>query len=176
MSLNRLTSHFALVAGMLIAASPAFSATATGTFTVTATVANNCSVSANNVNFGTYTGALVTNTSSNITVTCNKGVAITSLLIGNGANASGTQKRMINGSEYLNYNIDVPNNAALSTCPAAATNEWNGTTGPSSANLTALFAATGGPKTIPICASVPASQFVPAGTYTDTVTMTLTYN
>ena len=39
---------------------------------------------------------------------------------------------------------------------------------------TSLFATTGGPKPIPICISVPAAQYPQAGTYTDTVTATLT--
>ena len=41
-------------------------------------------------------------------------------------------------------------------------------------SATSLFATTGGPKPIPICISVPAAQYPQAGTYTDTVTATLT--
>lgn len=168
-------SFAAAIGGWLIAATPSFAATATGTFPVTATVANTCTVSSTGVAFGSYTGTAVTNTANNIVVTCNKGVTITSLLIGNGANASGTQKRMANGTEYLNYSIDVPTGASLTTCPAAGTNSWNGTTGPAGAALTSLFATTGGAKNISICASIPASQYPAAGSYSDTVTMTLTY-
>lgn len=168
-------SFAAAIGGWLIAATPSFAATATGTFPVTATVANTCTVSSTGVAFGSYTGTAVTNTANNIVVTCNKGVTITSLLIGDGANASGTQKRMANGTEYLNYSIDVPTGASLTTCPAAGTNSWNGTTGPAGAALTSLFATTGGAKNISICASIPASQYPAAGSYSDTVTMTLTY-
>ncbi len=173
---NRTTlSVAAAVGGWLIAASPSFAATATGTFPVTATVANTCTVSSTGVAFGSYTGTAVTNTANNIVVTCNKGVTIVSLLIGNGANASGTQKRMSGGSDFLNYRIDVPTGATLTTCPAAGTNEWNSTTGPAGAALSSLFASTGGAKNISICASIPAAQYPAAGSYSDTVTMTLTY-
>ena len=98
-----------------------------------------------------------------------------SFFIGNGANPSGTQKQMAFGAERLAYNIDQPVATALTTCPAAGTNSWNGTAGPTGANLSALFATTGGAKNIPICASIPAAQFPAGGAYTDTITMTLTY-
>jgi len=144
---KRTTLAFAAaIGGWLIAASPSFAATATGTFPVNATVTNTCTVSSTGVAFGSYTGTAVINTSNNIVVTSNKGVTIASLLIGNGANASGTQKRMTNGTEYLNYNIDVPIAPGLTTCPAAGANSWNGTTGPAGATLSALFATTGGAK------------------------------
>lgn len=178
MNFKQSTTAFTLaLAGLLCSVTPTFGAIATGTFPVTAMVSSSCTVSSSGVAFGSVSaGAAATNTSNNIGVTCNKGVTITSLFLGNGAYASGTQKRMTNGTDFLNYNIDVPNNAALSTCPTAATNEWNATTGPLSANLTALFATTGGPKNIVICASIPAAQYPSAGAYTDTITMTLTYN
>ncbi len=178
MNFKRQTAYIALaLSGLLLAANTAVAATATGTFPVIATVANNCSVSSTGVAFGTVNaGAAATNMANNIVVTCNKGVAITSLFIGNGANASGTQKRMIGGAEFLNYNIDVPTGAALTTCPVAGTNEWNATVGPAGATLTSLFAATGGPKNVSICASIPAGQYPTGAAYSDTITMTLTYN
>ena len=176
MNFKRTTTHLALaLGGLLLVTDAALAATATGTFPVTATVANTCTVSSTGVAFGSYTGALVTNTTNNIVVTCNKGVAIASFFIGDGANPSGTQKQMAFGAERLAYNIDVPTGAALSTCPVAGTNSWNGTTGPAGATLTALFATTGGAKNVAICASIPAAQFPAGGAYADTITMTLTY-
>lgn len=177
MNSKHLTAYSVLVlSGLLLTANTAVAATATGTFTVSATVSNNCSVSAANVNFGTVSaGAAATSTSNNITVTCNRGATVTSLLL-SGANDSGTQKRMTVAGGYLNYNIDRPTSPALNSCPSAGTAEWTNATGPSNTDLTALFAASGGPKLIPICASVPALQYPTAGTYTDTVTMTLTFN
>ncbi len=176
MNFKRTTTHLALaLGGLLLVTDAALAATATGTFPVTATVANTCTVSSAGVAFGSYTGVAVANTANNIVVTCNKGVTIASFFIGDGANPSGTQKQMAFGAERLAYNIDVPTGAALLTCPAAGTNSWNGTTGPAGATLTTLFATTGGAKNVAICASIPAAQFPAGGAYADTITMTLTY-
>jgi spore coat protein U-like protein len=176
MNFNRAITHLAVALGsFLVVTDAALAATATGTFPVTATVTNTCTVSSTGVAFGSYTGAVVTNTANNIVVTCNKGVTIASFFIGNGANPSGTQKQMAFGAERLAYNIDVPTGATFATCPAAGSNSWNGTTGPANATLTTLFATTGGAKNMAICASIPAAQYPAGGTYTDTITMTLTY-
>lgn len=176
MRITRQIANFTLALGaLLVVTDAALAATATGTFPVTATVTNTCTVSSTGVAFGSYTGAVVTNTANNIVVTCNKGVTIASFFIGNGANPSGTQKQMAFGAERLAYNIDVPTGATFATCPAAGSNSWNGTTGPANATLTTLFATTGGAKNMAICASIPAAQYPAGGTYTDTITMTLTY-
>ncbi len=93
MNFKRTTTHLALaLGGLLLVTDAALAATATGTFPVTATVANTCTVSSTGVAFGSYTGVAVANTANNIVVTCNKGVTIASFFIGNGANPSGTQK------------------------------------------------------------------------------------
>lgn len=144
-------------------------------FTVSAAVANFCTVSAANVAFGTVNaGAAATNTASSVTLTCNKGVTVSSVALNNGANASGAQKRMVGGAEFLNYNIDVPTGSTFSTCPAAGAGpEWNGT---NTIVATSLFTAAGGAKPITICASIPALQFPTGQSYSDTVTVTATYN
>ena len=145
-------------------------------FNVTATVANFCTVSAANVVFGSINaGAAATNTASTVTLTCNKGATVTSLFLSDGSNASGTQKRMKDGvsGDFLSYNIDKPTGAAFNTCPAAGAGpEWNA----SGIVATPLFTATGGAKQINICASIPAGQFPSAGSYSDTVSVTATYN
>jgi spore coat protein U-like protein len=146
-------------------------------FNVTATVANFCTVSAANVAFGAVNaGAAAANTASTVTLTCNKGATVTSVALNNGANASGTIKQMKNGAntDVLAYNIDVPTGATFNGCPApAAGPEWNAT---NTIVATSLFTATGGPKQINICASIPANQYPSAGSYSDTVAVTATYN
>jgi spore coat protein U-like protein len=179
--MNKLSRRKVLAAAVAVSACLPFGAahalTATGTFNVTVTLANFCTVSAANVGFGTINaGVAATNTANNITLTCNKGVTFVSLFLNNGLQPSGTIKQMANGAERLQYNIDVPTGATLNTCPAAGTNEWNTTTGPAAATVTSLFAAAGGAKTMPICASIPVAQYPAAGLYTDTVTITATYN
>lgn len=173
----KLALSAALAASAAAGTGAAHAATASGTFLVSATVSNLCTVSAANVAFGTVpAGTAATSTSNNITLTCNKGVTFTSLFMNAGLNPSGTIKQMANGGERLVYNIDVPTGTSINTCPTAGTNEWNATTGPAAANLTGLFATGGGPKTIPICASIPALQYPASGSYQDTVTITATYN
>ncbi len=166
----------AIAVSMLLATGAAQALTAgPSNFTVTATVANFCTVSAANVGFGTVNaGVAAANTASSVTLTCNKGATVTSVALNNGANASGTQKRMLLGAEFLNYQIDRPTGATFNTCPVAGTGpEWNAT---NTIVATSLFTATGGAKTIAICASIPAGQFPTAGLYTDTVQVTATYN
>ena len=108
-----------------------------------------------------------------MTLTCNKGATVSSVALNNGANASGTQKRMTVAGEFLNYSIDVPTGGTFNTCPAPGTTEWNAT---NTITATSLFTTTGGAKLINLCASIPAGQFPSAGAYTDTVQVTATYN
>jgi len=147
-------------------------------FTVSATIANFCTVSAANVGFGTINaGVAATNTANSVTLTCNKGVTVSSVALDNGANASGTQKRMkgaVVTTDFLNYKIDVPTGATFQTCPAAGAGpEWNAT---NTIVATSLFTTTGGAKLINICASIPAAQFPSAQLYSDIVNVTVTYN
>ena len=74
----------------------------------------------------------------------------------------------------INYNLTVPNIAAgVASCPGVLPGtEWNAT---NIFTATTMFGASGGPKTIPMCVSVPTPQYPKAGNdYTDTVTATLT--
>ncbi len=112
---------------------------------------------------------------SSVTLTCNKGVTVSNIVLDNGSNASGTQKRMkglTTATDFLNYNIDIPTTAAF-TCPAVGTGEWNAT---GITTASSLFTTTGGAKLIPICASIPSGQFPSGQTYQDTVNVTVTYN
>jgi spore coat protein U-like protein len=144
-------------------------------FNVTVTIANFCTISAGNVTFGSVNaGAAATNTASSVTLTCNKGAQVTSVVLNNGTNPSVTQKRMKDpvSGDFLNYFIDRPTGATFNTCPAVGTAEWNAT----GIVATPLFAVTGGAKLITLCASIPAGQFPSAGAYSDTVAVTATYN
>lgn len=150
-------------------------ATATTNFTVSATVANFCTVAAANVAFGTVNaGDAAAHTSSSITLTCNKGATVSSVALDNGANAAGAVKQMASGAERLQYRIDVPTGATFQSCPAAGAGpEWNAT---NTIVATPLFASSGGAKQISICASIPAGQYPAAGAYSDTVAVNVTYN
>jgi spore coat protein U-like protein len=170
----------ALIGGAMLQASLTANALTAGPspFTVSATVANFCTVSAANVAFGTVNaGVAATNTSSSVTLTCNKGVTVSSVALDNGSNAVGTQKRMkgaVVTTDFVNYKIDVPTGATFQTCPVAGAGpEWNAS---NTIVATSLFAASGGAKNINICASIPSGQFPSGQAYSDTVNVTVTYN
>jgi len=146
-------------------------------FNVAATVAAFCTVSATNVGFGgVNAGVAATNTAGRVRLTCNRGVTVPSVALNNGANNSGTQKRMRNAvsGDFLNYQIDRPTGATFLNCPVAGAGpEWNAT---NTIAATPLFTVTGGVKQIRLCASIPAAQYPSAGSYSDTVQVTATYN
>ncbi len=176
--MNRSILSAAIAATLMLPVGAAQAATAgPSNFNVTATLANFCTVSAANVPFGVVNaGAAATNTANSVTLTCNKGATVTAVALNNGSNASGTQKRMKDAvsGDFLNYAIDVPTGATFNSCPAAGAGpEWNAT---NTIAATPLFTVTGGPKLINLCASIPSGQFPSAGSYSDTVQVTATYN
>jgi spore coat protein U-like protein len=148
-------------------------ATATGSLTVQMTITASCTISAATLNFGTLSGtsviAVATNASVNVSVTCTNGSPY-SIAMNNGANASGSQRRMTNGTGFINYNLFTD---------AGRTSPW--TTATSSTTCTStnscyLGTGNGAAQSVPVFGQVPAVGSAPtAGTYTDTVTMTITY-
>ena len=148
-------------------------ATATGTLTVQMTISASCTISAATLNFGSLPGTSViagaTNASVNVSVTCTNGSPY-SVAMNNGANASGSQRRMTNGTSFINYNLYTD---------AGRTSLW--TTATSSTTCTStnscfLGTGNGAAQSIPVFGQVPAVGSAPtASTYTDTVTMTITY-
>lgn len=163
-----------IAAGALLAAGLPLTASAQ-TITVNATVNSQCNIGNATVSLGALTLAAQTDsTSTSITLTCNKGATV-SVALNDGVNASGTQKRMQRGAtgDYLNYSITVPGiSGTNTTCPGLPGTSWDATNTFAATNL---FTASGGPRDVLLCVSVPAGQFsVGAGNYTDTVTATLT--
>jgi spore coat protein U-like protein len=143
----------------------------TANLTVTAAVAANCSVSTTALDFGSYNplSATTMTGAGQILLRCTRGTVPT-VALDNGANASGTVRRMRNGTDFLSYALMQPtSNAAGAGCPAAgAGTAW--TTG---------FALTAAPssaqRTYNVCGQLAGAQDVPAGTYTDTVVATVTF-
>jgi spore coat protein U-like protein len=163
-----------IAAGALLAAALPLTASAQ-TVTINATVNSQCNIGNATVNLGALTLANQTDdTTTNITLTCNKGATV-SVALNDGVNASGSQKRMQRGAtgDYLNYSITVPGiSGVTTTCPALPGTSWDATNTFAATNL---FTASGGPRNVLLCVSVPSGQFsVGAGSYTDTVIATLT--
>jgi spore coat protein U-like protein len=161
-------------AGGLLAAALPMGALAQ-TITINATVNSQCNIGNATVALGTVNllgSTTLTNTGTNIVLTCNRGATVT-VALGNGTNPSGTQKRMTDGTDFILYNISQPTLPLINgvnTCPGTLPGtEWN-----TAIAGTPMYVASGGPRNIPLCVSVPVPQFPQANTYSDTVTATLT--
>ena len=136
---------------------------ATATFTVSATVLKDCVVSATALGFGNYTGALV-NASSTVTVTCTSGTTYTVGLnqgLATGATVTARQMAITQPAGALNY--------SLLTGSYTGTN-WGNTTG-----SWVSGSGTGVAQPLTVYGVIPAGQYVAPGTYTDTITATVTY-
>lgn len=166
------TGVVAVALVLLTAAGPALAGSASSTFTVSASVTENCTIGTTAINFGSY-DPLVANVSTpldaqgSVTITCTKGAVTTVGLDAgtNSANASGTTRAMKNGSaDYLSYEIyqDSSHSTVWGSSGGAL---FNSGTAPSKA-----------PRTFPTYGRIPAGQDVPAGvTYTDSVTATVNF-
>ena len=156
----------------LCAASMAQAGTATASLTTTLTITASCTINAATLTFPSTPGtnllsAAVTG-STNVSVTCNSGSPY-SIGMDNGANYSST-RRMATGGNYIGYGLYVD---------SAFSYPW--TTGASNSTCTTtndcyLGTGSGTPQSIPIYGQVPTvASAPPSGTYSDTVTMTITF-
>ena len=157
-----LTAVFVVVQpAQLIAAS------ASTPLNVTASVTNNCSISTVSLAFGSY-DPIGTHASSpldgtgTVTIACTKGAAVT-VGLGLGSNASGTTRRMANGTDFLTYEIYKE---------SSRTNIW----GNSGADLLdGGSAPSKAPRSFSTFGRVPSGQDVGGGNYTDTVVATVNF-
>jgi spore coat protein U-like protein len=155
------------------AAAMAQAGTATANLTVQITITASCTINAATLDFGSNAGTTLVaaniDASTTVSVTCTNGSPY-SIGMDNGANVSGSQRRMKSGSNFLNYNLYVD---------SARTNAW--TTAASSSTCTTtnscfLGTGNGAAQSVSIYGRVPSiGTAPPTGTYTDTVTMTITY-
>lgn len=150
---------FAVLAG---GARPASAGTDTGTLNVTATVTSNCALSGGTMAFGNYISGQTANLDvqgSINYVNCPAGTLTFEL--DRGANANGTQRRMKSGSNFLNYELYKS---------SSRNSVWGTGT---EANQIQLLQ--GGNGSVVVYGRIPAGQTVPPGSYSDTVTITLTF-
>jgi len=157
---------FALGA-VLIGAVPALAGSSSTSMAVSASVATNCVFkNSPSIGFGTYdtiTGAEVNGTGT-ISIACTKGTVATIALDngGNHSNATGTQRAMKSGSNYLNY--DIFQDSAFGTFWGTST---NAEVEPAAPNATT--------QTFTAYAKIPSGQDIPQGSYSDTVGVTVTF-
>lgn len=162
MARRRIGIAAVLLAAALPVARPAAAGTDTGQLNVTATVTSNCALSGGTLAFGTYTSGqtndLDVQGSINY-VNCPAGNLVFEL--DNGANASGGQRRMRSGNNFLNYEIYKT---------GARNTRWG--SGPDGLTLQLLQPGSG---SVAVYGRIPRGQAVPPGSYSDTVTITLTF-
>ena len=155
-----------LLSGLaLCAAANAFAGTATATFQVTASVLDFCTVTADDLAFGSYNTIVSStlNVSSQVHVAC---TILTAYNVGmNPGTTSGatvSARKMANGSNQLSYSLYRDSSRTLN---------WGQTVGTD----TLAGVGTGAVVNIPVYGSVPSGQNVPSGSYSDTITVTVSY-
>lgn len=162
-----------LSAGLINTTAMAQAGTATANLTVQITVTASCTINAATLDFGSNAGTALAasniDASTTVSVTCTNGSPY-SIGMDNGSNASSTQRRMKSGTNFLNYNLYVD---------AGRTNAW--TTAASNSACTSasscyLGTGSGSSQAVNIYGRVPSvGSAPPTGSYSDTVTMTITY-
>jgi len=150
---------------LMMAGSAACAATATSTMTVQMTITATCTVnSATSMNFGTQ-GVLSTNVdqTSTIQVTCTNTTPYNiGLDAGTGTGATVATRKMTSGAVTVNYTL---------YSNSGRTTVWGNTVGTDTQAATGNGAA----QSYTVYGRVP-SQAAPApGTYSDTITITVTY-
>lgn len=151
------------VAGM--ASTPAFATTSvTTTFDVTATVSSVCTIAANALSFGTYTGA-ASSVNTTVTVTCNQSTNFNVGLSAGAATGATVTSRKMTGPGGATLNYALYQNSALTT-------NWGNTVGTDtvSGSTTGTTA-----DALQVYGTIPAGQSVTPGAYSDTITATVTY-
>ena len=136
----------------------------TGTFTVTATVQATCSISATTLDFGVYTGSLVS-ANSTITATCTSTTPYNiGLSVGNAPGATVTTRKMAEpGGALQAYSLFRDSGRSAN---------WGNTIGTD----TVSQMGSGSAQAITVYGRVAAGQSLTTpGTYTDTIVATLTY-
>lgn len=151
----------ALICGSAL--EPVQASTATSTFQVSATVPASCQVSATNLNFGNFTGTQLQATST-ISVTCTDTTPYTvGLGPGTAAGATVTSRQMTGpSSATLGYGLYSDATDSTNWGNTSGTNEVSGT-------------GTGSAQALTVYGLIPAGSMPIPGSYTDTITITVTY-
>nr|UXE45312.1 hypothetical protein Hi04_10k_c4606_00028 [uncultured bacterium] len=175
-----------LTTGALLgAAGSASAATASNSFTVSATVLKTCSVTATNLGFGSYTplsGPLTA--TSTVSVKCTKNTGFT-VALDNGSTTGGTitQRLMAQGggTGTLQYNLCTTPVLASGSCNGASL--WgDGTAGTATQAGTGAGMAAANAQSFTVNGGLPDNAFNQAAAvagassaYSDVVTVTVTY-
>lgn len=151
------------VLGSFLAFDCAQAGTATATMSNSATLAAYCTVSTGNLAFGTYNGTSAAATSANVSVTCTKTTTYTVALdAGTTSGGTLTVRELLGGVSGDKLNYTISQDAGHATNWASGGSAESGT-------------GNGSAQTLVAYGNIAAGQFVTPDSYTDTVTVTLTY-
>lgn len=135
----------------------------TTTFHVMVNVPPSCSVAASNLNFGNY-NMVQLDAATTVTTTCTSGSPY-NIGLNQGVAAGATvANRMMSGPGANRLNYSLFSNTARTT-------NWGDTVGTDTVPAT----GTGAAQTFSVFGRIPGSQPQPPGTYSDTITVTLTF-
>jgi len=159
---------------------------ATAIMTVSTTVNATCSIkSVSNLTFANYDPTNVTTDTTgqgSFNLQCTKNMTVTNIDISSGSNlATGKRQMKLSGggaTDVLPYNLNQPTGYVFSTgtggtCPGTATLWGSGVTNGQA--LPAGRSPGGAGFSIPVCGTIPKGANVPAGAYTDQVTVTVNF-
>jgi spore coat protein U-like protein len=144
----------------------ALATNATTTMGISATVLSACVVTANSLAFGNYnpTSATATDATATFDVLCTAGTSYSvGLNAGTKAGATVTTRQMSSGANALSYSL---------YSDSGRNTNWGNTPGTDTPSPTTAGVL---PSTFTVYGRIPAQQNVQAGSYTDTVTITVSY-
>jgi spore coat protein U-like protein len=154
-----------VAAACLLSPVSAFAATTTSTFTTQITLAASCTInSASTLNFGTQ-GVLATNIdqTSTLQVQCSNTTPYNiGLDVGTGSGATVATRKLTSGANTVDYTL---------YSDSGRTTVWGNTVGTDTVAAT----GTGTAQSHTVYGRVPAQTTPAPGTYTDTITVTVTY-
>lgn len=150
---------------LVLAAPPTRAATATNTLDVSATVVGLCTIDPATLSFGNYDSSAAVTAQADITVHCTVGSTYW-IGLGLGSHASGSTRQMANGGNALPYQLyrDAGFSQVWDNLDPAPTPPHSTASNP---GLSAY--------TTQVYGRIAANQFVPPGTYTDSVVMTVNF-
>jgi len=128
--------------------------------------AAHCTISTTSVSFGSYDvfASTPTDTTGTVSFTCNGNADVT-ITLSKGGSSTFNPRTLNGGSDTLNYNLYKD---------AARTTVWGDGTG-STSTYTQVSVPSNAAQNLTIYGRIPAAQDVRAGTYTDSVTVTIDF-
>lgn len=156
--------------------------TNTGSLSVTSSVAQACIVTSTaTLGFGAYDPIVANATSAlagtgSVSLTCTKDSSGITIDLNAGGHVNANQRRMAGGTgtgDFLNYNILQP--ATTSPWSSCTGTTWGSTVGGSVYTPGGVMWSSSAVQAFTVCGSVPAGQNPSAGSYSDTVTVTVNF-